>query len=111
MLIPSLHKTLNELVSLLNQISNDDYTLPCKGLSNSTIGEHMRHIIEMFQCLENQYESGVVNYDKRNRDYQIQTNTDFALQCITDVKNQLEKENKKLVLQQIIDECSVLNCI
>ena len=104
MLIPSLHKTLNELVSLLNQISNDDYTLPCKGLSNSTIGEHMRHIIEMFQCLENQYESGVVNYDKRNRDYQIQTNTDFALQCITDVKNQLEKENKKLVLQQIIDE-------
>ena len=103
MLIPSLNKTLDELVSLLNQISNDDFTSPCKGLSNSTIGEHTRHIIEMFQCLENQFESGVVNYDNRNRDYRIQTDTNFALQCIEDVKNQLVKENKSLVLQQIVD--------
>lgn len=103
MLIPSLHKALNELVSLLNQLSNDDFTTPCKALSNSTIGEHTRHIIEMFQCLENQYESGVVNYDKRNRDYRIQTDTDFALQCIAAVKDQLEKENKKIMLQQIVD--------
>lgn len=103
MLIPSLHKTLNELVSLLNQLSNDDFTSPCKGLSNSTIGEHTRHIIEMFQCLENQYEDGVVNYDNRNRDYRIQTDTDFALQCIVAIKNQLEKENKEIVLQQIVD--------
>lgn len=108
MLIPSLNKALNELVSLLNQLSNDDFTSPCKGLSNSTIGEHTRHIIEMFQCLEKQYESGVVNYDKRNRDYRIQTNTDFALQCIVDIKNQLMKENKLLVLQQIVD-CEELN--
>lgn len=103
MLIPSLHKALNELVCLLNQLSNDDFTSPCKGLSNSTIGEHTRHIIEMFQCLENQYESGVVNYDKRNRDYRIQSDTDFALQCIIETKNKLQKEDKGLVLQQIVD--------
>ncbi len=104
MLIPSIHKTLNELVSLLNQLSNDDFTSPCKGLSNSTIGEHTRHIIEMFQCLENQYENGIVNYDKRNRDYRIQTDTDFALQCIAAINNQIDKENKTLVLQQIVDD-------
>ncbi|MCF6133124.1 DinB family protein [Flavobacterium wongokense] len=103
MLIPSLHKALNELVSLLNQLSNDDFTSPCKGLSNSTIGEHTRHIIEMFQCLENQYESGIVNYDKRNRDYRIQSDTHFALQTIDEVKNKLEKGDKTLVLQQIVD--------
>ena len=103
MLISSINKTLNELELLLIQLSNDDFTFPCKGLSNSTIGEHLRHIIEMFQCLENQFESGIVNYDKRNRDYRIQTDTDFALQCIADIKNQLDKENKTLVLQQIVD--------
>jgi hypothetical protein len=104
MLIPSLHKTLNELELLLNQLSIDDFTLPCKGLSNSTIGEHTRHIIEMFQCLENQYDNGIVNYDKRNRDYRIQTDTHFALQCIVDIKKQLEKDNKKLLLEQIVDD-------
>lgn len=104
MLIPSLHTTFNELELLLNQLSNDDFTLPCKGLSNSTIGEHTRHIIEMFQCLENQYENGVVNYDKRNRDSRIQTDTHFALQCIADIKKQLEKDNKNLLLEQIVDD-------
>ncbi len=103
MLIISLNKALNELVSLLNQISNDDFTSPCQALSNSTIGEHTRHIIEMFQCLENQYESGIVNYDKRNRDYRIQSDTNFALQCIAAIKSQLQKTNKKLTLQQIVD--------
>jgi len=108
MLTLSTHKTLNELVSLLNQLSTDDFTSPCKGLSNSSIGEHTRHIIEMFQCLQNQYETGVVNYDRRNRDFRIQTDTAFALQCIAEIKNQLEKENKNIVLQQIVDEEELL---
>ena len=103
MLIPSINRTLNELELLVSQLSHDDFTFPCKGLSNSTIGEHTRHIIEMFQCLENQFESGIVNYDKRNRDYRIQTDTNFALQCIADIKKQLDKENKMIVLQQIVD--------
>lgn len=61
MLIPSIKKTLNELSDLLSQLSNEDYTCPCHGLSNATIGEHTRHIIEMFQCLELQYEIGTIN--------------------------------------------------
>lgn len=104
MLIPSLHKALIELESLLHQLSNDDFASPCRALSNSTIGEHTRHIIEMFQCLENQYENGIVNYDKRNRDYRIQSDTGFALKCIADIKSQLEKENKNILLEQIVDE-------
>ena len=103
MLIASITKTLNELLDLLSQISDTDYSCPCHQLSNATIGEHTRHIIEMFQCLENQYEYGIVNYDIRKRDYLIQTNTDFAQKCILQILNQIEKPNKSLQLQQIID--------
>ena len=103
MLIPSINKTLNELVSLLDQLSNDDFTSPCKALSNSSIGEHTRHIIEMFQCLQNQLETGVINYDNRNRDKRIQTDTFFALQCVETIKKELSAENQNLVLQQVID--------
>ena len=103
MLIPSIQNTLNELNGLLSQLSNEDYTCPCHGLSNATIGEHTRHIIEMFQCLENQYELGIVNYDKRNRDYRIQTDTAFAQETIVVIINQLDKQNKLLKLQQIVD--------
>ncbi len=103
MLIVSIQNTLNELSNLVRQLSDDEYTCPCQGLSNATIGEHTRHIIEMFQCLENHYESGVVNYDLRQRNYQIQTDTSFANECILTIKNQLEKPNKTLHLQQTVD--------
>lgn len=103
MLIPSIQNTLNELSDLLSQLSKDDYTCPCHGLSNATIGEHTRHIIEMFQCLENQYEGGIVNYDNRKRDYQIQTDTAFAQETIVAIINQLDKPNKVVQLQQIVD--------
>ncbi len=103
MLIPSINNSLNELIDLLRQLDNNDYANPCSELSNATIGEHTRHIIEMFQCLENQYESGVVNYDNRERNKLIQTDTDYAIQSIIKVQNNLEKGDKKLELQQIID--------
>ncbi len=103
MLISSIHNSLDELVDLLNQISDSEYSKPCQELSCATIGEHTRHILEMFQCLENQYDSGIVNYDKRDRNKLIQNNTDFAINEINKIKINLAKQNKKLKLQQAID--------
>ena len=49
MLIPSINNSLNELIDLLNQLSQTEYSNSCVQLSNATVGEHIRHIIEMFQ--------------------------------------------------------------
>lgn len=103
MLIPSINNSLNGLIDLLNQLSNSEYYKPCASLSNSTIGEHTRHIIEMFQCLEENYELGIVNYDNRKRNIAIQTDTEIAISQIRIIQDSLEKQNKKIELQQIID--------
>ena len=103
MLIPSIHKALQELDDLLDKLSHSDYTIPCNGLSGSTIGEHTRHIIEMFQCLDSQYDSKIINYDLRKRDYTIQTNTVAAQNAIETILNRLEKPNKDLELHQTIE--------
>ncbi len=104
MLLPSIQKTLNELKLLISQLSNEEYVRHCESLSNATIGEHSRHIIELFQCLETQYEFGIINYDNRKRDYLIQTDTHFAQQIIEQIIFQLDKPNKDLKLEQKIDE-------
>jgi len=104
MLLTSINNSLNELIDLLGKLSAEDYSKPCEQLSSASIGEHTRHIIEMFQCLENQYEIGIVNYDKRERNKQIQTDTFFAIDQITNIKNNLDKSNKEIQLQQIIDD-------
>ena len=103
MLIPSINNSLNELIELLKQLSETEYSKSCFELSGSSIGEHTRHIVEMFQCLNRNYDSAIVNYDKRERNALIETNTDYAIQMILDIKNSISKENKNLELQQVID--------
>ncbi len=103
MLIPALNHSLNELTKLLHQLSDDEFAANCQALSNATIGEHTRHIIEMFQCLEKFYESGIVDYDLRDRNKLIQTSTNYAIECIRNIQENLDRPNKNIELQQIID--------
>ncbi len=103
MLLSSIKNNLDELIALLKQLSNSEYSKPCLQLGNASIGEHARHIIELFQCLENQYDSGIINYDSRPRNVVIQTDTDFAIQKIIEIQQNLDKINKNIVLYQQIE--------
>jgi sulfate adenylyltransferase subunit 1 (EFTu-like GTPase family) len=57
----------------------------------------------MFQCLATNYKLGIVNYDARVRNIQIQTNTHYAVQQLLEIQQNLVKENKHIELQQLID--------
>jgi hypothetical protein len=103
MLVPSIISSLDQVVRLLEEIAETEYATPCTFLSNSSIGEHTRHIVEMFQCLEHGYDAGVVNYDNRKRNKIIETETAFAISQIHKVQQSLEKVNKKIDILQIID--------
>lgn len=74
---------------LLQNISDEDYVLRIAALSGSSIGQHVRHIIEFFQCLLNQAETGVVNYDKRERNMLLETEKNQALNAIHDLNNRI----------------------
>src|SRR5712675_767162 len=93
-----------QLSGSLNQMDTAQYNYPCKNLSGNTIGQHVRHIIEMFQCLDAGYESGEVDYEKRKRDKQIETDKNFATGILKDISRQISRENKMLYLLTYYDE-------
>ena len=93
-----------QLSATLDQLSQDQYTQPCKTLFNATVGQHVRHIIELFQCLENGYDQGLVNYEERKRDIRIESEKDFAAGLLTEVHQGLNRENKDLQLEACYDE-------
>jgi hypothetical protein len=95
-----------QLSGSLEQLSNEQYVYAGKTLSNATIGQHVRHIIEMFICLEDGYECGTVNYEKRKRDIKIETERDFAISLLKKVYDNLHKENKQLVLEAAYNDDS-----
>ena len=88
-----------QLTESLHQLTNTEYTQPSKILFNASIGQHVRHIIELFLCLENGYETGVVNYENRKRDYKIETDKGFAVQLVKDIYHRLERPNIGLVME------------
>jgi hypothetical protein len=88
-----------QLSYALDQLTDDQYVEPSSILFNATIGQHVRHIIELFQCLENGYDEGVVNYEKRKRDYRIETDRVFAAKCMRAIYRELDKPNKRMLLE------------
>ncbi|TAH01300.1 MAG: DinB family protein [Sphingobacteriales bacterium] len=95
-----------QLNGSLEQLSAEQYVYPSATLSNASIGQHVRHIIEMFICLDAGYEQGVVNYEKRKRDIKIETEKDFAAGLLKDIYASLGKPNKTLVLEATYNEDS-----
>lgn len=108
MILKYINTVLDELTKLLEQLPNEKYSEKCLQLSGATIGEHTRHIIEMFQCLEMQYDKGNVNYDKRRRDLLIQSSVEFANNAICNLKSSLNKSNKALTLEQNLGDTKIL---
>jgi hypothetical protein len=88
-----------QLSETLNQLSNEEYIRPSQILLNATIGQHVRHIIELFQCLEKGYNEGVVNYEKRKRDYQIENNKELASSLLKEIYLNIERSNKEIILE------------
>ena len=88
-----------QLTESLHQLTIAEYSQPSKILFNASTGQHVRHIIELFLCLEQGYKCGVVNYEKRNRDYKIESDKDFAIQLLKDIYQRLERPNIDLVME------------
>ncbi len=88
-----------QLSDSLDQLSGEEYKQPSNILFSATIGQHVRHIIELFLCLEKGYDEGVVNYEKRKRDYRIETDKDFAASLLKDVYHRLNRPNKDIILE------------
>ncbi len=62
-LIESAKLTLTQLDYFLNHIQPLEYQQKLPLLSESTIGMHVRHIIEFYQCLIKGQLQGQINYD------------------------------------------------
>lgn len=57
-----------QLAALSSRMSRSDFSKPLDQLNGNSVGMHMRHIIEFYDCLVRGYVAGLVNYDKRAHD-------------------------------------------
>jgi hypothetical protein len=99
MMTQAIQHVFVQLSETLSQLTNEEYSRPSKVLLNATIGQHVRHIIELFQCLEEGYDRGTVNYEKRKRDYRIETERELAVALLKEIYKHIGRPNKEIVLE------------
>ncbi|MCU0399954.1 MAG: hypothetical protein MUE75_02930 [Algoriphagus sp.] len=90
---------LDELSEFLMQLQPEDYNEVSPIFQTASVGQHVRHIIELFSCLIDQYDSGKINYDRRNRSILLETDPAYAILSISKIQSKLHLPDKELVLE------------
>jgi len=96
---------LDELINVLQKLPDtNSYLYQVPSLSGASIGQHTRHIIELYQSLINGYDAGLVNYDNRKRDILLETDRDAAIDALVYISKKLEQPDKEIIIQYELND-------
>jgi len=89
----AIEKNLNRGVQLLNCISDEAYSNTTIAPYYSSIGGHMRHILDVFDCVFDGLESGNINLISRKRNELAENYTQYGIAYFEDIIQRLKLIN------------------
>ncbi len=103
-------KIFCQLEDILVRIPASDYARKIALLQNASIGQHVRHLLEIFRELNKGYERGVINYELRERDALLEHDPLAAASCLRHIRADLKKTDCPLRFQAFGTDAS-LDCL
>lgn len=102
-------KQLDDLKEFILQLDEKEYSDSYDCVYKSSIGSHSRHIIEFYTAFFKGYSSGILCYDKRERDVKLEKEKDKALKKIKKIQKKLNDSfhEKDLILKLKINGESI----
>jgi uncharacterized damage-inducible protein DinB len=76
---------------------------------HSSIGGHIRHVLDIFDCIFSGLDAGHVNLAARNRNVSVETDRQIALEYFEEVLRQLQAL-RSVDLNQLVEVCDDLGC-
>ena len=70
---------LQQALDLLERFDDAQFNQTNGALALSSIGSHLRHCLDFYQCFLTGMAKGRINYDQRARDERVETNRLFAV--------------------------------
>jgi len=80
---------LMEQQELLLKLSDKQYQHQSELLSGASIGQHLRHVVEFYDCLLNGLSQEKINYEKRARSLELENNRKTAIKKISSIIDHL----------------------
>lgn len=94
MIKETITTNLQQLEHVMLQISDVQFTRKLPVLNHSTIGMHIRHIIEFYQCLMEANDSKIVDYDSRKRNIVLETQTQKSIAAIHEILDFVQRSTQ-----------------
>lgn len=94
-MIKAIEKNLQKGIQLTTAISDEQYSDGSVAPYYSSIGCHIRHILDVFSCIFEGLQEDVILLNKRNRDKCAETQTHLGLQYFERTIEQLKALNPK----------------
>lgn len=94
---------IRQLTGLLDQLAPEDYRRPLPILGESTLGQHVRHIIDFYLSLLRDCSAGVVDYARRNRDPRLEQEQAVARAALNQIEDRIRELNEMAPLQVSTD--------
>lgn len=88
----------SQIEDALHLISKEQYCTAGALMGNATVGQHVRHIIELFQEMLKGHGCGEINYENRQRDFLTETDPVFAVSQMKALVLTIERPDRQLLL-------------
>ncbi len=90
-MIPAIIQNLNRGVNLLNSINDEQYANNSTAPYYSSIGIHMRHILDVFDCIFKGIEAKQIDLSARERNELAETKVAVGLAYFDQIMSQLKE--------------------
>jgi len=94
-MIPAITQNLNRGINLLNSISDQEYSNNSTAPYYSSIGVHMRHILDVFSCVVQGIEEGEIDLSSRQRNELAERKVSVGLDYFEQIISQLNDINSE----------------
>lgn len=90
-MVDAIEKNLERGIKLLNSISDEEYSNCTVPPYYSSIGNNMRHILDVFSCIFKGVDNGIIDFSDRERNELAQQKTQAGIAYFDVILEGLEK--------------------
>lgn len=83
-------EVVEQLITFISDMTKSEYQFIAKPLFTSTIGQHLRHIVDLYRAIQLGLDSRVINYDYRRRGALIETDRHEGIKELESLRSWLQ---------------------
>lgn len=100
-------QAIDQGMSLISSLSDHQYRQVTSPHVMSSIGQHFRHVVDMFLAVTNSGDTGIVDYDRRRRGADIEVDRSAAVRELGVIKHWMQDCLRRLEEDPRVLQCAV----